>query len=506
MKKRKWIRKRLDELEKQKFEIMTTEEELSKRPMHLNPKFSIRSFSSWYWKWCRKSNWYKKETQKFDSKSRAKYDGDLKQKIVILYNALVIAMENGWIPHQLSPKQFRFLLLPSKDAFYGGAAGGGKSEALLTGALMFCHVPGYHAILFRKSLEDHRLSGGLIPRSKEWLLPVLGKKAWKSSRHTWTFPSGATLSFGYLNNIDDHYRYQSSEFHYIGFDEVPQIPRHQFLYLFSRLRKLESQDIPLRMRCAGNPEGRFVEWVKQRYVDERTAISPFVPAKIADNPGLDKEDYLHSLNYLDPITRARLRDGDWTLLDGGRLFQRSWFGFVKDYPRGGRMVRYWDKAATEPGRGKDPDYTVGALCTLVDGILYVIDVVRFRGTPQTNESFIRQTAEMDGLGVDIYMEQEPGSAGVNDIDHYRRHVLLGYSFYGVKSTGSKEIRANPFSSASEAGNVKLVRGSWNEAFLDELILFPDGEHDDQVDAVAGAYQVLSKHPPLGGDGVPSIFG
>ena len=84
-------------------------------------------------------------------------------------------------------------------------------------------------------------------------------------------------------------------------------------------------------------------------------------------------------------------------------------------------------------RGKDPDYTVGALFRIVDGVLFVVDVVRFRGIPQKNGSKIRQTAEMDGLGVDSYMEQESGSVGVNYIDNYSRHVLVGYCFYGIRA-------------------------------------------------------------------------
>lgn len=84
------------------------------------------------------------------------------------------------------------------------------------------------------------------------------------------------------------------------------------------------------------------------------------------------------------------------------------------------------------------------------------------------------------------MEQEPGSGGVNTIDHYRREVLSGYDFRADKVTGSKMERARPLSAAAEAGNVQLVHGAWNEGFLDELCAFPEGGHDDQVDATAGA--------------------
>ncbi|OQA53256.1 MAG: Terminase-like family protein [Euryarchaeota archaeon ADurb.Bin294] len=88
------------------------------------------------------------------------------------------------------------------------------------------------------------------------------------------------------------------------------------------------------------------------------------------------------------------------------------------------------------------------------------------------------------------MEQEPGSAGVDVIDHYSREVLRGYTFKGHKSTGSKVDRANPFSAHVEAGNVKVVKGHWNEVFFDELERFPSDDpkaHDDIVDACSLAF-------------------
>jgi predicted phage terminase large subunit-like protein len=208
---------------------------------------------------------------------------------------------------------------------------------------------------------------------------------------------------------------------------------------------------------------------------------------------------------LDPIRRAQILDGNWDINPEGRKFQRGWFKIVEDYPRGYRVVRFWDKAATEPQRGKDPDYTAGVKMTKVEGVFYVIDLVRFRGTPRLNEARIRQTAELDGKSVEIYMEQEPGSAGVNDIDNYARRVLVGYSFRGVKTTGSKEIRANPLSSATEQGYVCLVQAPWNSVFVEEFEMFPDGAHDDIVDATSGALSKLTEHPPLGGDTVTRLW-
>ena len=481
-----------------------------KRPRvedRLDSSLSVDSF----WRRYIDSSWYKKKIHEIKEKTQQasvekailQYEYELKEKVKTLHEALNVALANEWIPYPPSPKQYRFLMLPDKEAFYGGAAGGGKSSALLMAAIMFCHMPDYKAILFRKTLEELNLPSGLIPRSKEWLR---GKARWDGQSHRWTFPSGATLSFGYLNNVDDHFRYQSTEFQYIGFDELTHIPENQFRYLFSRLRRLKSQKcIPLRMRGTGNPEGRYVQYVKARYVDAETAIAPFVPALIEDNPGLDKESYIDSLSKLNPITRERLQNGIWDIPNEGLKFQRGWFNIVDDYPRDFPVVRYWDKAASALGRGKDPDWTVGVKATIAKGVLYVIDVVRFRGAPLVNESTIRRTAEVDGKSVRIYMEQEPGSAGVNDIDNYARKVLLGFSFWPEKTTDSKIVRADPLSAYAERGNVKIVKGRWNNDFLDEFEIFPQGRHDDIVDSTAGAFSILSKHTPLGGGGVPSIF-
>jgi predicted phage terminase large subunit-like protein len=511
MRKFKVDGKRVDNLERRVEDLEKARSDSKKKTVRieLDPALNVDCFWSWY----ASTGWHRKKMQEVVEKTslasaaeaKRQFDDEARGRVEALHNALRIALAKGWIPHQPSAKQYRFLMLPDKEAFYGGAAGGGKSDALLMGAIMFCQLPDYSAILIRKTLQDLSLSSGLIPRSKRWLK---GKARWDGQSHVWRFRSGATITFGYLDSVDDHFRYQSTEFQYVGFDEVTHIPENQSRYLFSRLRRLSSQThIPLRLRGAGNPEGRYAQYVKSRYVDDETAVAPFVPARIKDNPGLDKESYIDSLSKLDAVTRERLQNGNWEILDQGQMFQPEWFDIVTDYQKKCRKVRYWDKAATAPAPGKDPDYTTGVLMTMKDGVYYIIDVVRFRGTPQVNERNIRKTAERDGIEVEIYMEQEPGSAGKSDIDHYVRDVLRGFTFRGgVRNTGSKVTRAGPLSSAAEHGNVKLVKAAWNRVFLGELALFPIGAHDDQVDAASGAFNKLNKQTPLGGRGVERVIG
>ena len=399
---------------------------------------------------------------------------------------------NHYIPHKPTPKQLAFLLLDNQEALYGGAAGGGKSDALLMAALQYVDSPNYSALLLRRSYTDLSLPGALMDRARAWLIPTEAR--WRDHLKTYEFPSGASLTFGYLERTGDEYRYQSTEFQFIGFDELTQFPEAQYRYLFSRLRRSANTDIPLRMRSASNPGGIGHEWVRERFIDSEGSTDSriFIPATLPDNPYLDQEAYLESLNQLDPVTRQQLLIGDWSARQPGNLFKREWFTVVDELPIiRNRSVRYWDLAATPVKMGTDPDWTAGVRVDYgSDGFYYVVDVQRMRGTPAEVESLIKQTAMMDGAGTQIYIEQEPGASGVNTIHNYVTRVLPDYTVRGQRATGSKIERSGPVSSQAEVGNIRFLRGPWIGAFLDELEAFPYGGHDDQVDALSGAVMRL----------------
>jgi predicted phage terminase large subunit-like protein len=400
----------------------------------------------------------------------------------------------AYMPRTISEKQALFLILPTREAFYGGAAGGGKSEALYLGALQYVDTPGYAALLLRRTYGDLSLPGALMDRARERLTPMDAK--WDEKAHTWRFPAGATLTFGYLEHEADKFRYQGAEFQYIGFDELTQFSETQYRYMASRLRRLQGVNIPLRLRAASNPGGLGHDWVKQRFITEqKTHHRPFIPARMADNPYLDIDSYRESLAVLDPVTRAQLENGDWEVRNAGSMFRREWFQIVPTAPAGMRKVRYWDRAATTAKPGRDPDWTAGCLLGVDERQYYLVDMRRFRGTPGDNERLIRQTAEVDGKAVPVWAEEEGGSSGKDSIDHYRDTVLPGWAFRGNRVTGSKAERAAPVSSQAEAGNVKLVAGPWVGAFLDEIEAFPAGSHDDQVDALSGAFEKVSMALP-----------
>jgi predicted phage terminase large subunit-like protein len=177
----------------------------------------------------------------------------------------------------------------------------------------------------------------------------------------------------------------------------------------------------------------------------------------------------------------------------GGLFRREWFQVVDTVPKLVSQVRAWDLASTPKDERKatDPDWTVGSkLGRAENGDIFITDLKRLRGSPQQVEATIRQTAEMDGKAVAIWMEEEGGSSGKIVADHYAR-LLIGYNFHAERSTGDKTTRAMPLAAAAERGLVKVARGHWNGALLDELGLFPHGGHDDQIDACSLAFNKLS---------------
>lgn len=174
----------------------------------------------------------------------------------------------------------------------------------------------------------------------------------------------------------------------------------------------------------------------------------------------------------------------------GGMFQRGWFDSVEYYPPNLRMVRYWDMAATEDKKGRDPDYTVGVKMGMLDDEYWILDVVRLRGTPADVERAVLATASVDGPEIPIRVEQEPGASGKTTIFNYQR-VLKGYDVRGVPTMVNKIVRAAPLSARAQVRRVHLLHAAWNTPFLDEIEAFPFGPHDDQVDGATGAHWSLT---------------
>lgn len=181
----------------------------------------------------------------------------------------------------------------------------------------------------------------------------------------------------------------------------------------------------------------------------------------------------------------------------GILFKEPWFQTVRAAPAKLRMVRYWDLAASPDG-----DYTVGTLMGYdrASTHFYVLDVQRGRWTPKERNRIILETARSDGRAVRIYLEEEGGSGGKAQTTQLRT-ILRGFTVLAKKSTGNKVVRASPFSAQMEGGNVFILQPedkdgrsatTWQKDFKDELIVFPTGVHDDQVDSASGAFNALTR--------------
>ncbi len=174
----------------------------------------------------------------------------------------------------------------------------------------------------------------------------------------------------------------------------------------------------------------------------------------------------------------------------GALFTFRHVAMLDVCPGGGQSVRAWDLAGTAKLASNNPDYTVGLkLHRDADQRFTVTDITRLRGGLHEVKDLILQTAKLDGRTVTISLPKDPGSAG-GFVATYLVAQLAGHHVIVTAETGSKLTRATPIASQLEAGNVALLRASWNQAFLDELREFPNGTKDDQVDALSRAFATL----------------
>ncbi len=412
-----------------------------------------------------------------------------------------------------NPKLVAFLLLMNKEVFYGGAAGGAKTFGLIQAGLQFADIPGYHGILIRDTYTNMSKEEGLLEQLIKCVKATGQPAKWDAKNNRWRFPTAkgrsstggepASLGVGHMDGPMAHLNYQGPSYHYYGIDEVVGIRENQYRFLFSRLRKTSNlPGLPLRMRAASNPPLREQEakgaWVRKRFVNPKTRLAhiPYIRASMHDNPFLDHDTYKESMMELDPVSREQMLNGNWDIRPAGRYMDRANFIQVESQPPDiVRWVRFWDMAATEPLQpGDDPDYTCGALMgRTATGLYYLKHVLRFRKNPADTENTVMHTMMADGRGVSQRMEQEGGSSGKVVIEYYKRLVGGRFDFRGEPTRSeSKFQRGTPFMNAVGDKKILVPAGApWLPEFLDNQELFPDGPHDDDTDAAAGAFNDLS---------------
>jgi predicted phage terminase large subunit-like protein len=415
-----------------------------------------------------------------------------------------------YCPWEPTPVQQAFLHDMSREAFYGGAAAGGKSVALLMAALQFIHIPGYAALLLRRTYADLMQPRALMDLAREWFGDYLEIR-WNDKTATWRFPNNAKLKFGYLSNAGDLMQYQSAAYQFIGFDELTHFPNESdYQYLFSRNRRPSGVQVdkllgrvPLRMRSASNPGGPGHKWVRDRFIVNGSLYGRnYYPAQLDDNIHIDQEEYDQALMQLPEHERVQLRYGDWFASPPGGIFQRDWVvpDRVFDEPPEGRWdwVRYW-QLQPPPKPNEEPDFLAGALVgyRASDSLYCIADIATVRSTPHVHEELLKNKAKEDGKNVTWYIQKPTGDAGDDIIRHIRKNVLNDIrKFHAPPGSGDLIIRAEVASGLMEKGRIIMVEANWHGEFFDEADHFPEGPTKSQISAVSGAVARLQRRAKL----------
>lgn len=416
--------------------------------------------------------------------------------------------------------------------FYGGAGGGGKSQALWYGALQFVHVPEYAALILRRTFADLDKPGAIMDRSKEYLTGTAAE--WHETKKRWRFPSGASVTFGYLKNENDKYQYASAEFQYIAFDELTHFTETQYTFLFTRLRKRKVgplADVPLRMRSASNPGSTGHAWVYNRFVDDRTrkAGRVYIPARMDDNPSLDRDEYERSLDETDALTRAQIKAGDWNAVEGGR-FRKEWFpryrmrgeylllqrpGEDRERTYHVRNLNTFLTCDPNASAKTTADYTVVGLWAITPEMeLVLLDADRFQAAiPDVVPRLLLFWNKWQRRAGGVWIEAVAANNGVFELA--RRTAMPARALLPLGQ--DKLVRATPAINLAATGRVwlpppGLVAGMPLDEIEAEWYRFTGDEkrdaNDDAVDCLSYAARVLGENPVAPGsrEAVPRVLG
>ncbi len=438
--------------------------------------------------------------------------------------------------------QEKFLGSAADIVIFGGAAGGGKTWALLMEQLRHIGNPLFGSVIFRRLSTNITGEGGLWDTSRA-IYPDLNAVSGQQPRMHWKFPSGAKISFAHLQYDQDVNSWQGSQIPLLCFDELTHFSEYQFFYMMSRNRSACGVRPYIRATC--NPDAdswvsKIISWWidedsgypiperagKLRYFtrlgaemiwgdtpaevvarsgrelegtgEDQVKSLTFIPSTLADNAILLKQDpsYKANLLALPRVERERLLGGNWKVRKtGGTYFPQAAARIINAVPDDvTHWVRRWDLAATKPHEGNtSPDASCGVLMGKRPDGWVIADVRHMREDASEVRKAIQNTAAQDRLKyryVDIAIPQDPGQAGRDQAQSLTR-LLAGYNVTTPRETGAKEVRAEAFAAQWQVGNVSLLEAPWNAQFLAEMDGFPDADHDDAVDAAAGAFTHLT---------------
>lgn len=456
-------------------------------------------------------------------------------------------------PETIAPQagpQTMFMASKADIVIYGGAAGGGKTYALLLEGLRNRGVKGFGGVIFRHNYTQITAQGGLWDASHKIYDLVPDAVPGMTPKLHWTFGSGARLNFAHIASDDDLKGWQGTEICYLGFDELTHFSRKQFLYMLSRNRSTCGIRPYVRATC--NPDADswvadFISWwIDQdtgypipersgqvRYMcvlndtiyfagsveelEKEHGVAPeqcksvtFIASRLQDNKILMESDpgYIANLNALLEVERERLLNGNWKIkAAAGLYFKRSQVTLLDELPKDViAWARGWDLAATAEDENGDPAYTASVLLgKRRNGRYIVANVTNQRLSADDVRTHIKQTAQMDKAKHKRVVERlpkDPGQAGKAQAQSFVK-MLAGFPVKTIAESGSKEVRAEPFAAQWQHGNVDVLLADWNEMYFSELESFPESKFKDMVDAGSSAFAELESSavataPPASG--------
>ena len=422
--------------------------------------------------------------------------------------------------------QETFLSTSADIAIYGGAAGGGKTYALLLEAVRHTNNPKFGAVIFRRQSIQITQEGGLWDSSYEVYGGIKGAVPKTSPRYHWKFKTGARVGFAHIDGDRDLGKWQGSQIALIGFDELTHFTKKQFFYMMSRNRSASGIDPYIRATC--NPDADswvadFISWwidqdtgypisersgiirymvhmndiiswfdtedegidfAKQHGLDEYKAKKSvksvtFIASTLQDNKILMENDpgYLANLLALTEVEKERLLNGNWKIKpSAGSFFKRTQIGdILTSIPNDiVAICRGWDLAATDEDENKEAAYTAGVLIAKrACGRFLILDVVNKQLKAGDVRKLIMTTTKADNVKYRKYctvrqrLPQDPGQAGKEQAGSYI-NMLAGYNVVTRPESGSKEWE-------------------WNEEYFNQLESFPESKFKDMVDAGSSAF-------------------